>query len=455
MPLTFGVLAAVAASSSASNEVAPGVARVPRGRRHGRGAGLPAPLDEQAIPQDHPRPAGQPAAERNRQPGSTQVARCRRFAACPVLALVSVLDRGLIGSTSCGLSTGSGRTARSACGPRTRTCRPRRGPRRTDVQLPRPHPFACQAAELADMLAGRPGPQNAVGDAARKAVHDELTLQLPSAGGGPLASPELVRPEAPGLPGPGSPGAARHGSVNRVSLASWRVPVLAFGPAAALAVLGGSGQPDEIAVAGGSLTYLAAVARFVADLAARGRVLPVLAAEGESYAARWRPVLGGADAQRAHDLAAAMPPSCRAASGRSPRIAARQRPGCPGRRRRADPAAGLAAARQAGPHPGAPSSGRTLRAGPHHDRCPPRRGDAAGRGRGGRTGRGTGRVAGRRPDPGGSGTHLLPAGRARHPGFRRLAGRVRAAVGRRPQPDDLRRRCLGGPRSGVPRVFRR
>src|SRR5436190_22449819 len=97
------------------------------------------------------------------------------------------------------------------------------------VHLPRPHPFACQAAELADMLAGSPG---AAGDAARKAVHDELTLQLPTAGGGPLASPELVRPEAPGAPGASAP--ARRG---RLSLTSWRVPVLACGPADALAVL--------------------------------------------------------------------------------------------------------------------------------------------------------------------------------------------------------------------------
>jgi superfamily II DNA or RNA helicase len=188
-----------------------------------------------------------------------------------------------------------------------------------DVHLPRPHPFACQAAELADMLAGRPG---AVGDAARKAIHDELTLQLPSAGGGPLASPELVRPEPPGPGLPAEP--ARRGAApyrlsrGRISLASWRVPVLAFGPAAALAVLGGTGQPDDVAAAAGSLAYLAAVARFAADLAARGRVLPVLAAEGDAYAARWRPVLGGADAQRAHDLAAAMPPSCRSAGAQAP-----------------------------------------------------------------------------------------------------------------------------------------
>ena len=164
------------------------------------------------------------------------------------------------------------------------------------------------------MLAGRPGPQDpgqAVGDAARKAVHHELTLQLPSLGGGPLASPELLRPEPLDPAGP-----ARRG---RVSLASWRVPVLAFAPAAALEVLVGfGGSDDAAATAGGSLPYLAAVARFAADLAARGRVLPVLVDEGETYAARWRPVLGGADAQRAHDLAAAMPPSCRAAGDELP-----------------------------------------------------------------------------------------------------------------------------------------
>jgi len=197
----------------------------------------------------------------------------------------------------------------------------------SDVHLPRPHPFACQAAELADLLAERPGSRDAV----RKAVHDELTLQLPTAGGGPLASPELIRPESAGAPGTSGPsGPPRRG---RVSLASWRVPVLALGPAAALAVLcgsglggsglggsglGGSGSPDEAALAGGSLTYLAAVARFAVGLAARGRVLPVLETERGGYAARWRPVLGGADVQRARDLAAAAPPSCRAATGQAP-----------------------------------------------------------------------------------------------------------------------------------------
>ncbi len=174
-------------------------------------------------------------------------------------------------------------------------------------RAPVPHPFAGQAGEVADLLAALPG---AAGAAARKAVDDELILHLPSAGGGPLASPELIRPD-------GDP--ARPGPRGRVSLARWRVPVLAFASAAALDLLGSVGSfGDVAAVAGGSLPYLAALARFADGLVARGRVLPVLVAEDGGYAARWRPVLDGADAQRARDLAAAMPPSCRAADPESP-----------------------------------------------------------------------------------------------------------------------------------------
>ncbi len=172
---------------------------------------------------------------------------------------------------------------------------------------PRPHPFACQAAELADVLAALPGP---AGEAARKATDGELTLQLPSAAGParPLASPELIRADAP-EPRPG-----------RIRLASWRVPVLAFTPAAALDLLRASGDLGELVVPGASLPYLAALARFADGLAARGRVLPVLVTEDDGYTARWRPVLGGTDAQRARDLAAAMPASCRAVAGDPPGV---------------------------------------------------------------------------------------------------------------------------------------
>jgi hypothetical protein len=162
---------------------------------------------------------------------------------------------------------------------------------------PRPHPFAAPVAELADALAGLPEP---LPDLARKAVDDDLTLLLPTAGDEPLASPQTGR-QPPG---------------GKCALASWQVPALVFEPPAAaeaLAALDRGGESLADLVPGATLAYLAVAARFAADLAARGRVLPALVEEEGGYAARWRPVLAAADAQRARELAAAMPPLCRAA----------------------------------------------------------------------------------------------------------------------------------------------
>ena len=58
-------------------------------------------------------------------------------------------------------------------------------------RAPRPHPFACDVSLLADALSELAEP---VADLARKAVEDELTLFLPSTAGGPVASPDLIRP---------------------------------------------------------------------------------------------------------------------------------------------------------------------------------------------------------------------------------------------------------------------
>ncbi len=158
------------------------------------------------------------------------------------------------------------------------------------------HPFACQSPEVADVL-------EPAGDLTRKGVDIELMLRLPTIGGAPQASAELIRPEAD------SGRRAR-----KLALATWRVPALAFGSAAALDLLAFLDSLDAGAVvSGASVPYLAAIARFAAGLAERGRVLPVLARERDGYAARWRPVLAGSDAQRAHDLTAAMPPVCRSA----------------------------------------------------------------------------------------------------------------------------------------------
>jgi len=183
-------------------------------------------------------------------------------------------------------------------------------------RAPRAHPFAGSPGLVADALA-----ELAVRaeDLARKAVEDELTLWLPGTADGPLASPALVGEPGAGTVAAGAAGAGSARTGARPTIAAWRVPALTFEPAAAFELLGALGEPGAGSVraaAGGSVPYLVALARLAGDLAARGRVLPALAVDPDGgYTARWRPVLSGADAQRARDLAAAMPPLCRAADG--------------------------------------------------------------------------------------------------------------------------------------------
>jgi SNF2 family DNA or RNA helicase len=213
--------------------------------------------------------------------------------------------------------------AEDADGPAVVPSRPGRPSR-----APRPHPFAAAADRIAaavrdstaaagDSAAAAAGDSPAAGhagpvaDLLLKAVDDELTLWLPATADGPLASPELIRaPE-------NQPAAV----TRRSALAAWRVPALTVEPAAALdllSVLGEARAHGGQAVQGGSVRYLAALAQLAGDLAARGRVLPALTADASGdetagrFAARWRPVLSGADAQRARELAVAMPPLCRA-----------------------------------------------------------------------------------------------------------------------------------------------
>src|SRR2546429_7378458 len=67
------------------------------------------------------------------------------------------------------------------------------------VHLAPPHPFACQAAELADLLASSSGSAStAAGDAARHGVHHEQTPRPPADRGRPPAPPEHRPPETPG-----------------------------------------------------------------------------------------------------------------------------------------------------------------------------------------------------------------------------------------------------------------
>ena len=156
----------------------------------------------------------------------------------------------------------------------------------------RPHPFAATHEELAGLL----------GSGAIKATTSATTLTLPMQGGGPVASPELVRDFI---------GDAR----GAVTAAAWQVPVLEFDADQAVVVLACLDLPDT--VAGASLTHLAEVARFALDLAARGRVLPALETDGAAAGgphAVWRPVLTGPDVSWSRSLAVSMPPPVTAAA---------------------------------------------------------------------------------------------------------------------------------------------
>ena len=400
---------------------------------------------------------------------------------------------------------------RSACGRRTPRC-----PASLDApaggrpsRAPRPHPFAADPGVLGDALGllGE-GPR----DLAGKAAADELTLWLPSAGPGPGCAPELIRPADPDEDERGDkrgPGRGR-----RAALGCWRVPALAFGPAAALTLLAAldpvdspsaaAAHPDLIA--GGSAVYWAAVARFAADLCARGRILPVLDRAGggaaglgsaggdllpgsaggsllargllgQGWAAAWRPVLTGPDAPRAAELAGAMPPVCRAGEpgGQPPGpllAAALDALADAAARARLDasaagPGLGAASPGLRGSTPAVPARRPRAALGPAPaaPRAPPARvpvaerwaaaltgpdaggrgGHRGGRGGGGRAGRRPGRLARRRPGPGRPGAHLLPAGGARRSPTTRC--RKTRAQARRKTPG---RRTLGHPKAASP-----
>ncbi|TCB96446.1 DEAD/DEAH box helicase [Micromonospora zingiberis] len=187
---------------------------------------------------------------------------------------------------------------------------PPRAPRRPGrVPRERPHPFAAGHTALAAVLA----------EAAEPADLGTALLTLPTRAGSPVDSPELVRTTVvEPVRGP-------------VTLAGWRVPILAYAPDAALPLL--RTLDGLAAVPGATLRHLAEVAAFAADLATRGRVLPGLA-----------------------DPAASDPTSGTAAPGAASRTAAGQasRAGAPARTSRAV-AAGRASR--------AVASGRVSRAG--------------------------------------------------------------------------------------------
>ncbi|HEX7746723.1 MAG TPA: ATP-dependent helicase, partial [Micromonosporaceae bacterium] len=151
----------------------------------------------------------------------------------------------------------------------------------------RPHPFAATHQALTDAL----------GEAAIKAASGSALMHLPTQGGAPLDSPELVRTQ-PVEPARGS-----------LALATWRVPVVEFDIDGAVAVLerlrDGDVVPGAVpgAACAADLRHLIELARFAVDLVGRGRILPTVASTGGEPTAVWRPLLTAGDAEWARALA--------------------------------------------------------------------------------------------------------------------------------------------------------
>jgi non-specific serine/threonine protein kinase len=232
--------------------------------------------------------------------------------------------------------------AEDGLGPAEAVRRPGRRPK------VRSHPFAVDADQLAKVLglpdaamalstgvAGSAGSAVPSGNAASSGTgvssgsavsSGTADLALPSFSNAPAASPELLDLRSITQDGVGEGETLRLRPDVR-----WRVPTLALDPELALTVLqvlerqhapeadsaDSAVGPDLGAITvriGADLRQLFRLAGFAADLAGRGRVLPVALAAGAGRGvARWRPVLTGADADWFRSAVAALPPSYRAA----------------------------------------------------------------------------------------------------------------------------------------------
>ncbi|HEX4212835.1 MAG TPA: SNF2-related protein [Candidatus Dormibacteraeota bacterium] len=96
------------------------------------------------------------------------------------------------------------------------------------------------------------------------------------------------------------------------SLAAWRVPTLRYAAAQAAELLPAIAADPSPATGGTSIAYFARAVDLALSMLAAGRVLPGLVTNEDAFEARWRAHPDAVLDRRLHELAAAMPPVCRA-----------------------------------------------------------------------------------------------------------------------------------------------
>jgi len=195
-------------------------------------------------------------------------------------------------------------------GDRPRTAPPRRG--RPPLQRrPEPHPFALDVDGIrfaTTELAGA-----VVGDLIVKAHEAELFLRLPASGSAPVGSPWLEDDLATAPLSGSSPSAS--------SPPSWTAPGIVLEPSGAAdlvlalqsaAPAGATSDPLGIVLAS-DLRFAARSTEMMLELITRGRLLPTLEFTGDSWQARWRPLIDRHDRGRIKTLLWALPASFTAA----------------------------------------------------------------------------------------------------------------------------------------------
>jgi SNF2 family DNA or RNA helicase len=170
--------------------------------------------------------------------------------------------------------------------------------RKPKVAQPGPFPFDPGAARLTAAVA------DTVPGTSRHALpYEQRYLWLPTVEGQPAPSSALVaEPPEPGV---------------KADLAPWSVAVVPLSAAQAVDLLCacvGNERLGPGVIVGATLAFWANVLRFAGALVAREQFVPDVRQSGKDWQARWRPVLAGGDPGRAHVMAQAMPPACRALS---------------------------------------------------------------------------------------------------------------------------------------------
>jgi len=160
-----------------------------------------------------------------------------------------------------------------------------------------PHPFALDRERLELVIFNL----YAIA-ASHVGTWGSCTLYLPTTPAGPQPSPELIIEESAG---------------EAVCVAPWRMPALLIKGEHAGDFL--RSLPYEApygVVYGGATRYWTQPARWALELVSRQCVVPAVVEKSGGreveYEGRWQVVFGAADAWRAHELAQAMPPVCRA-----------------------------------------------------------------------------------------------------------------------------------------------